>query len=63
MINYLKNFGEAKREDFEKVLLEKLPDVLDMDQKKHKIKNILQKIKRAKIIKLGSCRQWVLGEV
>lgn len=61
--DYLVKFGEGKREDFEKVLLEKLPDVLTLDQKRDKIKNILQKMKREGKIKLGKKRQWVLDEI
>lgn len=63
IVEYLKKFGEASREDFERVLLDKLPDVLDMEQKKHKIKNILQKMKREKKIRLGVKRQWILDEI
>jgi ATP-dependent DNA helicase RecG len=50
ILDYLKKFKEGKRADFEKVLLDKLPDVLSPDQKKHKIKNILQKMKRRILI-------------
>ena len=46
IIDYLRKFGEAKKDDFEKVLLDKLPDVLDINQKKNKIKNILQSLKK-----------------
>ena len=35
----------AKKDDFEKILLDKLPEVLDINQKKKKIKNILQSMK------------------
>ena len=51
------------QEDFEKVLLDKLPDVLSVEQKKHKLKNILQKMKRDGKIKLGDKRQWILDEI
>jgi len=63
ILNYLTSFGEAQREDFEKILIEKLPDVLDLEQKRHKIKNILQKMKRKRMIKLGENRQWILDEI
>jgi ATP-dependent DNA helicase RecG len=46
ILEYLHKFGEAKREDFEKVLLDKLPDVLDIQQKKNKIKNNLQSLRK-----------------
>jgi ATP-dependent DNA helicase RecG len=62
ILDYLKNFGEGRKDDFEKVLLDKLPDVLSTEQKKHKIKNILQKMKREHKVKLGNNRQWILDE-
>ncbi len=46
MIEYLKKFKIAIRADFEKLLLDKLPDILDNQQKKHKIKNYLQSLKK-----------------
>jgi ATP-dependent DNA helicase RecG len=46
ILECLHKFGEAKREDFEKVLLDKLPDVLDIQQKKNKIKNNLQNLRK-----------------
>ncbi|HRN42166.1 MAG TPA: putative DNA binding domain-containing protein [Vicingus sp.] len=63
IVDYLKKFKEGKKEDFEKVLFDKLPDVLSLLQKSHKIKNILQKMKREGKIKLGDNRQWILDEI
>lgn len=62
ILDYLKKFNVGSRADFEKVLLDKLPDVLSLDQKKDKIKNILQKMKRENKIKLGEYRQWMLDK-
>lgn len=42
--------GEGQRSDFEGLLLDKLPDVLDIDQKKNKVKNILQSMRRNGLI-------------
>ena len=39
-------FKEGKREGFEKILLDELPDVLDISQKQNKIKNNLQSLKK-----------------
>jgi ATP-dependent DNA helicase RecG len=63
ILDYLKKFQSAKREAFEKILLSKLPDVLNEEQKKNKIKNILQKMKAQKMIRLNSKRDWILDEV
>jgi len=46
ILDYLKQFKSAKRVDFEKVLLDKLPDILDEDQKKNKVKNNLQSLRK-----------------
>jgi ATP-dependent DNA helicase RecG len=46
ILDYLLKFDSAIREDFEKVLLDKLPDVLDIHQKKNKIKNNLQLLRK-----------------
>jgi ATP-dependent DNA helicase RecG len=45
ILEYLRKFGEGKKEDFEEVLLDKLPDVLDQKQKRNKVKNNLQKLR------------------
>jgi ATP-dependent DNA helicase RecG len=46
ILDYLKKFGEGKKNDFEAILLEKLPDVLDQNQKQNKIKNNLQALRK-----------------
>lgn len=46
ILDYLKKFKSAKRIDFEKVLLDKLPDILDDEQKKNKVKNNLQSLRK-----------------
>lgn len=50
ILDYLKKFGEGKKADFEKVLMEKLPDILDVEQKRNKIKNNLQILRTKGII-------------
>ncbi len=46
ILEYLAKFKSATRADFEKILLDKLPDVLDEDQKKNKVKNNLQALRK-----------------
>ncbi len=50
VLEFLKQFGQAQRSDFNKFLSNKLPDVLTDEQKFHKIKNLLQKMKRKNLI-------------
>ena len=44
--DYLQQFGSAKRSDINHLLLDKLPEVLDESQRGHKIKNLLQLLKK-----------------
>lgn len=46
ILDYLGKFGEGKKSDFEGILLDKLPDVLDENQKQNKIKNNLQNLRK-----------------
>jgi ATP-dependent DNA helicase RecG len=50
MIEYLKITKKAKKADFIKALLEKLPDILTVEQKQNKIKNYLQELRRDGLI-------------
>lgn len=62
ILDYLKKFGEGNRSDFDKILLEKLPDVLSEQQKLDKVKNVLQKLKGMGKIKLNDKRSWILDK-
>ena len=62
IIDYLKKFNIANRKDFENMLLDKLPDILDKQQKKDKVKNLLQKLKKDEKIELSDERNWVLSK-
>ena len=46
ILDYLKKFKTAKRVDFENILLDKISDILDIYQKKNKVKNSLQALKK-----------------
>ena len=59
ILDYLDEFGVGKKADFEKVLLDKLPEVLSVKQKQDKIRNILQKLRRAQRI-ASKGRTWHL---
>lgn len=52
MIEYLRKFGEAKRAKFARLLENKLSDLLTAEQKKKKIHNLLQKLRREGLVKV-----------
>ena len=46
ILEYLRKFKHAKRADFEKLLIDKLPQILDENQRKHRVRNLLQKMRK-----------------
>jgi len=62
ILDYLTKFSTAIRKDFEGMLLDKLPDVLDNQQKKDKVKNILQKLKNDGKIRVSKTKKWMLSK-
>ena len=65
IVSYLKKFNEARREDIDKLLLNKLSDALDDEQKRNFIMNLLQEMRRGGTIrpvggKRGKGAKWVL---
>ncbi len=50
IIEYLEKFKIARRADIDRLLLDKLPDVLDGKQKKTKVRNLLQALKKEGLI-------------
>jgi ATP-dependent DNA helicase RecG len=62
IIDYLKKFRKASREDFDKLLTDKLGDILTAEQKRNKITNNLQFLRRQEIIKVSDKRSWILYE-
>ena len=65
IVAYLEKFGEAKREEIDRLLLEKISDALNLDQKKNFIMNLLQEMRREEILqpvggKRGKGGKWVL---
>ena len=55
--SFLGKFGDGTRKDFESLLIPKLSDALSESQKKAKVKNMLQAMKRDKRISLNG-RIW-----
>ena len=63
--DYLKKFGKANRKEIDQLILTKLSDALDKDQKKKKLANLLTKLRRGGIIRNDGPRkapEWVLAE-
>lgn len=58
ILDYLCRFGVGTRYDFERLLLDKLSDHLTRAQKRNKIKNLLQGLKKDNRIELRDSRQW-----
>lgn len=46
VLEYLMTYGQATRADLDALLLAKLPEVLSPEQKAHKLKNLLQAMRR-----------------
>lgn len=50
VIKFLEKYGKGNRKDFDDLLLEKMPDVLTEEQKCNQVQNLLQEMKRHRII-------------
>lgn len=62
LVAYINKFSPAKRADIEAYLLDKLPKVLDENQKRHKVKNLLQAARReGRVTVLG--KKWMSNSV
>ncbi|MFA7123694.1 MAG: RNA-binding domain-containing protein [Candidatus Delongbacteria bacterium] len=65
ILDYLKSFGRATRQEINELLLKKLSDTFDDLQKDNKIKNLLTKLRRSGIIINEGSRtspEWKLAE-
>jgi ATP-dependent DNA helicase RecG len=51
VVDYLRQFGPGTRKKIEKVLWDKLSDVLDDEQKRNAVRNLLQEMRRDKTIR------------
>ena len=58
IISYLEEFGEAKRQDINKLLLDKISDALDEKQKRSRVGNLLFEMshKDKTIVAIGARR-------
>ena len=63
--DFLEKYGKASRREFDELLLPKLPDILDDAQKGHRVRNLLQAMRRDGLIYREGPRAtavWRLGE-
>ena len=63
--DFLEKYGKATRREFDELLLPKLPDILDGAQKGHRVRNLLQAMRRDGLIYREGPRAtavWRLGE-
>lgn len=65
VLEYLRRYQQATPLQLEELLMDKLPDLLDADQKKNKIRNLLQELARkdGSVMNVGgrgSNARWVL---
>lgn len=58
VVAYLEKFGEATRRDLNDLLLSKLSDALNEEQRKSLVKNLLQEMKREGLIKPDGTTRW-----
>lgn len=58
VVAYLTKFGEAKREAIDKLLIDKLSDVLDEDQKRNFITNLLQEMRKDGVLDREGANRW-----
>lgn len=50
VVDFLESYGQASRKEIDELLLAKLPEILDATQKNHKIRNLLQAMRREGLI-------------
>ena len=60
IINFITEFGAAKRPEIDKLLMDKLSDALTFDQKERKIGKLLTSLRMSGKIEIGEKRAWVL---
>ena len=58
VIKYLEKFSEASRSELDDLLIAKLSDVLDPKQKKAFVTNLLQEMKKDKLIEPDGTTRW-----
>lgn len=60
VVSYLTKFGKAKREDIDKLLLDKLSDKLDEGQKRNFVRNLLQEMRKDGCLVSEGGNRWTM---
>lgn len=60
IVEYLKRFKFASRKDIEGLILDKLSEVLSLEQKRAKVGNLLTKLRKNDVISPGKGKKWEL---
>jgi ATP-dependent DNA helicase RecG len=60
VVAYLEEFGEARREEIDRLLVDKLSDMLDEEQKLNFVTNLLQELRREGIIRAEGSKRWAM---
>jgi ATP-dependent DNA helicase RecG len=58
VVAYLKKFGDANRADIDQLLMDKLSDSLDEDQKRNFIHNLIQEMRKSGILDRDGSNRW-----
>jgi len=58
VVSYLEKFGEARREDIDKLLMDKLSASLDEGQRRNFIHNLLQEMRKGAVLDRQGSNRW-----
>ena len=58
VVAYLKKFGDANRTDIDTLLMDKLSDRLDEDQRRNFIHNLLQEMRKNGVLDRDGANRW-----
>lgn len=58
VLSYLEQFGEAHRKEIDKLILEKLSGALNKEQKRNFVTNLLQEMKKERLIHTSGTTRW-----
>ncbi len=58
----LEQHRQLGRKDFEELLIDKLPDILDREKKLNKVGNLLTSLRKKGLIKFNSENKWILNK-